>query len=269
MKLRHCEKTFIVALAIFAAAGGCICSAAEINQSESTEAKFSRENPGIIWGDTTNFLTGDIYTNVIATPLSPRPTSLRLAIASENPDSTIVLSGQALKASTPQEYLYIFTQCPRVWVGVPPFNESVTLSMTDTNGTLLPKTLRGFSLGEPVSLKSKITWLDWGMNNRNPWFKVFDEAPYPLMFFGKSGGATNTSDEQNVRWLGRAIEPAEYFSISDPGLYTLTISVRLYVIDTNMYLKPITLPPVSVNVRVEKGNAQIQNGSSVNGAVNK
>jgi hypothetical protein len=47
------------------------------------------------------------------------------------------------------------------------------------------------------------------------------------------------------------LDPTKYFKITKQGLYKLTVTQRLYVMDTNTYLKAITLPPVSVKVRVE------------------
>lgn len=47
------------------------------------------------------------------------------------------------------------------------------------------------------------------------------------------------------------LDPTRYFRIKQPGLYRLTVTQRIYIVDTNTYLKAITLPPVTVAVRVE------------------
>ena len=50
----------------------------------------------------------------------------------------------------------------------------------------------------------------------------------------------------------RGLDPTAYFVLEEPGLYRLTIAQRLYVADTNSCVKAITLPPVAVNVSVQK-----------------
>ena len=66
--------------------------------------------------------------------------------------------------------------------------------------------------------------------------------------FGMVLGAETNSLKSGM-W---ELNPARYFIIEKPGLYKLTVIQRLYVADTNSYLKTITLPPVTVDVRVEK-----------------
>lgn len=237
----------VIALAIFAAIGNLTGSATDSNGVPNAETVFNRANPKMIWGETTNFVTGDPFSSSGNT-LKSLPTSLRVGL--DVRDGAIILSGQPLRVSSPPEYLYVFTRSIRVWAGVPPFNQAVILSMTDSNSVPVPKTAKGLALGQSPTLKPETMWIHWGMNNRNPWLEVFNTAPCSIMTFGRYTWHTN--NERNVRWLGRAIEPTEYFSIKNPGLYKLIVTLRLYVVDTNTYLKPITLPPVTVPVRVEK-----------------
>ena len=250
-------RLFLIALAIFVPATNFFGHAAETNQPPSAEMEFNQANPKMIWSETTNFITGNPFSSA-GNILIPMSTSLSLGFNAR--DGLIILTGKPLKVSSPPSYLYVFTHSHRVFAGVPPFNQSVILSMTDSNGISLPKTVKGLDLGQPLTLKPKTDWFLWAGNNRNPWLIDFNTAPHQLITLGNYSWHTNSEqianspgNKWNVWWLGHVIEPAEYFSIKVPGLYKLTIAVRLYVVNTNTYLKPITLPPVTVPVRVENG----------------
>jgi hypothetical protein len=141
--------------------------------------------------------------------------------------------------------LYLFTDATDLWIGIPPFNESVIVSMTDSNGVPVPKTPKGSALGQPLTLKPETTLFRWGGNNRNPWVKVYSNAPCQVMTIG-----TGLEKELGPRYL--LLDPAQYFSIEHPGLYKLTVTLRLYVVETNNFLKPITVPPVAVDLRIER-----------------
>lgn len=209
------------------------------NQLNSAEATFNRANPKMIWAGATNFIGGNPFSpggNTLA------PLSLSLRAGLDVKDGVIVLSGKPFKILYPAD-IHIFTDSLQAWVGVPPFNQSVILSMSDSNNVPLSKTAKGDSLGQPLTLKPKTTWFDWTANNRNPSFKVFREASYELMTIGVPQNVTGQYFKLD--------DPAEYFLIKSPGLYRLTIAFRLYVVDTNAYLKPLTLPPLVVPVRVE------------------
>ncbi len=235
------SSTFIV-LAIFAGIANITCLAGETNEVRNHAMEFMRVNPKMAWGDATNFVIGDTgFSGLVPKTLKPLTTSLRAGIDAR--DGVIVLSGQPLKVQRPTD-LYLFTDSIEVWIGIPPFNESVIASMTDSNGVPVPRTPKGLALGQPLTLKPETTWTRWGMNNRNPWVKVFSIASCQVMTVG-TGLEKLTSSGYLV------LDPAQYFSIENPGLYKLTVTLRLYVVETNTFLKPITLPPVSVDVRVD------------------
>lgn len=233
--------TNLVIIAIFATVGNLTCIAMGSNEVTNAAMELMRANPKIVWGETTNFVTGNIYTNFIVKPLKPLPTSLRAGIDAR--DGVIILSGQPLKVSNPAGF-HVFTDSIQAWAGIPPFNESVILSMTDSNGMPVPKTVKGLALGQALTLKPETRWMTWDMNNRNPWFKIYSTADFELMKIG-------TGQEKYASPGYFVVNPTQYFSIKTPGLYKLTVTLRLYVVDTNTYLKSITLPPVTVPVRLE------------------
>jgi hypothetical protein len=202
-----------------------------------------RANPKMAWGKVTNLVIGDTgFSGLVPKTLTPLTASLRAGINAR--DGVVVVSGQPLKVQRPTELL-LFTESTQVWLGLPPFNESGIVSMTDSNGIPVPKTPKGLALGQPLKLMPQTTWIRWGGNNRNPWVKIFRTASREIMTIG-SGMEKLSSTGYLV------LDPTQYFSIEKPGLYKLTVSLRLYAVDTNTFLKPITLPPVSVDVRVEE-----------------
>lgn len=199
--------------------------------SESTNADafikraYDEWNPKITWGEATNFWTGD-------------PSGKYLFIATFKAgiyvkNSVIVLSGNPPKVVSPVEIGFanisaIQTNYDHIDCTLPRTNEWLNLSMVDSSGVPIPKTAEGLALGQPPSLKPHTLWRHWGRYG------------YAAPMF------PNEID------MGYDFDPTKYFILKQPGLYKLTIVQRLYVDDTNQFLKAITLPPVSVDVRVEK-----------------
>jgi hypothetical protein len=236
---------------IFLMLGESVCNCAELtNQMPSDEECYNQANPKMVWGSITNFVRGDPTGK-------PLQTELRSGINVSN--GIIVISGKPLEVVRPV-YLCIenclgpsffiptYSQgVPTtrvdstnvVWAFLPAFNERLVLTLTDTNGAVVPKTSAGMSLGKPPSVKPYTRWFRWG----NDGYKLFTLFPkgvieIPFPYIG-----------DNVREL--ECDPTKYFDIKMPGFYKLTVIQRLYVVDTNTYLTTITLPPVTVDVRVE------------------
>ena len=233
----------VIVLAMSAEIGSFISRAEDTNGAPNDATNFMRANPKMAWGEKTNVVVGDTgFSGGIGNTLTPLTVELWAGIDAR--DGVIVLSGQPSKVVRPTD-LHLFTGATQVWIGIPPFNESVTASMTDSNGAPVPKTVKGLALGQPLTLKPETTWTRWGGNNRNPWAKVYNIASRQVLTIG-TGLEKLTSSGYLV------LDPGQYFSIQNPGIYKLTVTLRLYVVETNMFLKPITLPPVSVDVRVQE-----------------
>jgi hypothetical protein len=121
--------------------------------------------------------------------------------------------------------------------------------MTDTNGIPVPKTTLGLAFWQPLALKPNTGWRRFMINNHariglSP--KGVKEIPF-LDLIGSH--LPLTPENMAEAW---ELNPARYFLLEKPGLYKLTVTQRLYIADTNTYLKVITLPPVTVGVRVEE-----------------
>ena len=236
----------LIALWLAAFVMNAACGAAEINQVSPAEKEFNDANPKMLWGNLTNFSASESVSS--GQPVPQLSLSLRAGVNVKG--GVAILPDKTTKLLPPNADIYVFTRSPNVWAGVPPFNESVILSMVDSNGASIPKTKEGLALGKPLTLPPKTTKSWWIRNNRRGWLRVLSEAPYLVLMIG-----TDTPEakklrpdppEHSARWMGMAIDPRRYFSIDKPGRYDLTVTLRLYVIDTNTFLKPITLPPVSI-----------------------
>jgi hypothetical protein len=121
-----------------------------------------------------------------------------------------------------------FDPTNRIWTFIPPANECIALSMSDASGGLLPKTAEGLNLGQPPSLDRSARNFQWD--------KYGCECAVLL------------PDHDFELY---SLDPTKYFDIKNPGRYKLTLVQRIYVIDTNANLKPVELPPVSVDVEVQ------------------
>lgn len=242
MKFNSFMSSVVIMLVMFCGVGNPSCRAVDSNGFSNAAMEFNRANPKMLWGETTNFVGGTPFSSSV-TNSKPLPKTLRVGLNAR--DGMIILSGHPLKIVHPAD-LYVFTDSIDIWLGIPPFNERAIVSMADSNGVPVPKTDKGFLLGQPLTLKPKTTAFDWGGNNRNPWIKVFSIAPYGIMTIDtRQKGKSSPND------FGFVFDPTRYFSIKKPGVYQLTLAIRLYVVDTNRYLTPITLPPVNLPVRVE------------------
>lgn len=243
MKSTSLTVATLLTVAAFTILGDISGEARDItNIIGSLEDQLEAAYPKMVFGGTTNFVRGDVNDHIVAHALKPLATSIRAEIGAK--DGIIHLSGQPLKVVKPA-HLYVVraSRSPHwIWVGVPPFKQSVNLSMTNAGGLPVERTTEGADLGQPLTLQTGTAWIKWGGNNRNPWFVV----PHELIKFA-SGLEKNASGNYFV------VDPTRYFSIKAPGVYKMTVTLRLYVVGTNTYLRPITLPPVTVPVRVETG----------------
>ncbi len=245
--LRALTAAWVAALVMNAA-----CGAAETNQVSPAEKEFNDANPKMLWGALTNFPASESVSS--GQPVPQLSLTLRAGVNAKG--GVAILPDKAKKLLPPNADIHIFTRSPNVWAGVPPFNESVILSMVDSNGVSVPRTTEGLALGKPLALPPKTTKFWWSGNNRHEWFRVLSTAPVQILAIGRDTPEVKKlrpdPPEHSARWMGMAIDPRRYFSIKKPGLYELSLTLRLYVIDTNTYLKPITLPTVSIPVFVEE-----------------
>ena len=219
-------------------------------------------NPPVIWGGETNFLRGAMATG------QPLETSIRVGI--QVVGGEIVLSGQPLKLNHPAyiglENLHtnaypkpddlintgVVPANDVIWMDLPPAKERLQLSMTDSSGVDVPKTPEGLSLGQPFSLKPKAGWSQFqpqGTGRRG----MMALMPVPgLSSCGVDDWPNATFPSQEDLERGKELDPSRYFILTNMGLYKLTATLSIYVEDTNTCLKAVTLPPVTVDVRVEK-----------------
>ncbi|MGA3284636.1 MAG: hypothetical protein ABSD57_09295 [Verrucomicrobiota bacterium] len=219
MKSNSLANLLIFALTIFVSGGNYASKAAEsTNQFPTDEMAYNEANPKMIWGAATNFVTGDISGKAIYT-------ALRAGINISN--GMVVLSGNPPELLSKMEIGFENISTNFIQAARPKLNEWLTLSMTNTNGVPLPKTAEGMALGQQSSLKTNTFWPHWRRYGTSA--PLFDHSVDMFTF-----------------------DPTKYFKIEESGLYKLTVVQRLYVINTNTYLKTITLPPVTVDVRVEK-----------------
>lgn len=237
-------RIFIITAPVLSATiANVACGTVETNQFRTAAEEWMKANPNVLWGGRTNVVIGDLASSGGNT-LKPLPTSLWAGVNAKNGE--IVFSDQPMQVLSPAT-VGVFTPATKVLRPcLPPLDQSVILSMSDSNSVPVPKTANGLALGQPLTLKPKTTFFQWAGNNRNPWLACLNTADYDVMTIGTS--------KRKTIWGGQdfVLDPVQYFRITNCGLYKLTITLRLYVVDTNTYLKLITLPPVTVPIRVEK-----------------
>lgn len=195
-------------------------------------------NSKMIFGDTTNVLMGNLRVpgGTITHWLDLVPAVFRAVIDVPNTNGVVILS-LSNKIPYPALRGYELISSPIivnsnsfVEAYLPRLGEEFVLTMTDTNGVTVPKTTEGKTIGKPDSLKP-------GTNFTEARRKHYFGSP---MWPGLEGIP--------LQWL----DPAKYFVLEKPGLYKMTFVQRLYIVDSNLCLKSISLPPVKVDVRVEK-----------------
>lgn len=198
----------------------------------------SVENPKIIWGETTNIMVGNVYVSGNIGHLNLIPASMRAGIGIPDSNGVIVISLHN-KITYPAYRAYELvptnsaTSNKPIDVFLPKRGEQFTLTLTDTTGAAVPKTADGLTIGKPDSLKAKTLY-----------FLILQKGGYGYFSSPMWPGIDDPHLER--------LDPTKYFAIEKPGLYKLTMVQRLYVVDTNAFLEAITLPPVTVNVQVEK-----------------
>ncbi len=135
---------------------------------------------------------------------------------------------------------------------MPPVNERFVLSLTDSDGEPVPKTPEGQALNRPPSLKPNTRWTDLPRagTTQPGTFGLFPKELFKMAFSDKIGAGVSIPNEEVKKMF--ELDPTNYFLLQKPGRYKLTVIQRLYLEDTNTYLKIISLPPVAVVVRVEK-----------------
>lgn len=232
-------------------------SGEDLSTRASDETLYRRANPQMAWGAVTNFARTEPW----ATNL---PTSMRLALDVRS-EGIIILSGQPLKPEKPARLLILNATGPlsrlvnndtvnvdtnAVSVYLPPVQQRIELSMTDSEGAPVARTREGARLGAPLALREGTPFHESTREmKRKRLFKagVFSRAFTDVPFadeYAPSMTARETSETMQF-------DPTKYFVIKEPGLYKLTATVRFYVHGTNDLLQPIVLPPVEVDVRVE------------------
>lgn len=135
-----------------------------------------------------------------------------------------------------------------VFAFMPPVSERFEIAMTDKNGRPVPKTPAGLALGQPPTLKPNTKWFRFARNNHTR-FGLLPKQVDEVELSDPAGPGVSLTPENVAKTRG--LDPTAYFVLEEPGLYRLTVAQRLYVADTNLCLKVVTLPPVSVDVRVQ------------------
>ena len=219
----------IIALALLVSATSLSCNrAGPASQYQgihnmSVDEK-NLDNPKMIWGQTTNLLVFPL--NVLSgQQLGPTLISVRAGIDVSN--GVVVMSGSPPKLRHSIYVGHENVSSNLACAFLPAFDQRFTATVIDSNGAPLPKTSDGMRVGRPIALKANTPWQDWRNEN----------------YF------TGTLWPQSVDMY--EFDPARYFRIERPGLYRLKIVQRLIVVNTNQFLETLTLPPVSVDVKVE------------------
>ena len=223
------------------------------------EELYNKANPKMIWGEPTNFFRADFAGR------GPLLTSLRSALDVSN--GAILLSGHPLRPRHPVHILIenfigssscesptkfnqgvpTFSEDPTNVVNafMPVFNDRLALNMTDSRGAPVLRTHEGMLLNQTPDFKQNTPWREFKKRG----FGIFPKQLSAMPISDKAGSAASIlPGAAAAMW---ELDPTKYFLLNKPGLYTLTLVQRVYVIDTNEFLKVITLPPVAVPVSVE------------------
>lgn len=249
-------RTLTLVLAFFSSC----CSAGFCAEFTNDETTYINANPKMVWGGVTNLLTADLAGNT---------ERLELRSGINVKDGIIILSGQDSNAinpvrmclenysappsrgfSTRSDQGVLTTDVPSTnwaFVYLPPPRERFLMAMTDTNNVPVPKTSAGAALDSPSELNPSTTWQriensDHSRISLLP--KGIDEVPFSNLI---GEGIPMTRENVTQMW---ELNPFKYFELAESGVYRLTVAQRLYVLGTNSCLRPFTLPPVTVDVRV-------------------
>jgi hypothetical protein len=246
MKANSARKSSVLVVALVlwlglasSPAGDPIVQTGPARKPPSDKGFFTVPDSQMVWGESTNFLRADPAGTTKAT-------ELRVGIRCTN--NAMVLSLKPFKV-VQSASVYLNSRLGRpVWdypvttndgvptqlvtnpvdfLFLPPENDRFVIGVTDSSGQPVPKTAQGRELGQSP-LGGRIFWRNWGK-------------------YGCKGcGLMPWADDELY-----ALDPTKYFAIEKSGVYKLTLVQRLYMVDTNAYLKAITLPPVTLDVKVE------------------
>jgi hypothetical protein len=231
--------------------GKLVCNGAELtNRIPSDEVRYNEANPQMIWGDATNFLGAEIHGR-------PLQAALRSGISVSN--GIITLSGHPLEVVSPARFCFDHCSGPLFWPAtneghgyaihlditnyvngyLPSLNERFDMVMTNADGAPVPKTPEGRRFGRSLSLEPNAMWPVNSVAHQG--FDLLPRGVLPVPFSEFNQGIPGEND----------LDPTKYFKVVKRGLYKLTITQRVYIFGTNNYVKAITLPPVTVPVRVQ------------------
>ena len=121
------------------------------------------------------------------------------------------------------------TSSNKMYYFAPKYGQSFGMEMTDVNGLVLPKTDKGKTTGQPLQLN-----------------------PGTLARYWKKEGYHGGVLSPNENLILEKFNLVEYFRLDKQGTYKLKISQSILIADTNHFLKPLSLPLVTINVMVEK-----------------
>jgi len=231
------------------------------NSFPNDEAAYNMSRPRMIWGQATNFETGNSAGQLFHT-------TLRSGLDSANGEMLFSIGGNLCLNSTrlclencfaPSSPIQgtnlggvmTFTVPLTNWTDVylPPVGERLVLSMTDTNNVPVQKTSRGVSMDAPSNLKSMTSVFSYERGDHQR-LAILPGGIVDIPFFDRPRSTDFVSHHDDIETLD--LNPGKYFILNQPGLFKLTVTQRLYIVDTNLYLEAVTLPPVSINVQVSK-----------------
>ena len=190
-----------------------------INLTDVDEARM-------LWGEITNVIVGNDRISGTFSNLPPVNALFRSGIEASNGLISVSLTKNVAVSKSYMAIENVTTNL--IIVFLPEYNQRFSVVLTDTNGASVERTSEGHSVGQTPNVNPII---GESQARRNGYHLL------PLW--------PNDIFEQEIN-------PLRYFVLKEPGDYKLTLTQRLYVEDTNTFLKVITLPPISVDVRVEK-----------------
>jgi hypothetical protein len=179
---------------------------------------------------------------------SAETNSLRLGIICPNRTIAIRLSGAVI---TDADFALLNESTNSItFFPARELEQRFELSLVDRNGIAVPKTSKGKAMGKP---------LDEPPNK--PQAKAPDRPQWDSHEWLGRDYRIRTHIPPRSEWsyslrgffdLGRSI--SKMFEIEKPGEYKLTMAERMYVVKQgdSKTLLPVTFPPITLNVKVEK-----------------
>jgi hypothetical protein len=216
---------------------GLICGFVNVkadNSASKKERYFGGEGEdftSVFWGIATNIVVGETHVSGVIHGYDPKECILQVGICLST--NRIFYSNKSKMFFPPiyEVLLHSSTNSRNKYIPVylPNLNEQFDINIVDQNGSNIKKTLGGISIGKSDTLAKSVS---------HNLARKYGYKSFPLW-----------PNQTNVL---REISIGNMFSIKTPGSYKMLFTQRVYIVNTNTFLKAITLPSVSVNIEVDE-----------------